>query len=147
MQWHSKKARNNTIAGNSVLSVYHFYSEYSKASKFCFTYPVISPPSIEFPDIFCSYFSRSHIPICPNVIGETLGVLSGRSSCSCLPHLLIVEGLTSDICYYVVLVNDQLSGFAFEFRIKMSSFHWCTCVVCKQRDDLPSPSRQKQLQP
>lgn len=31
----------------------------------------------------------------------------------------------------VILVDNQLSGFAFEFRTKISSFHWCTCVVLR----------------
>ncbi|ADD59698.1 hypothetical protein G2583_pO550041 (plasmid) [Escherichia coli O55:H7 str. CB9615] len=33
------------------------------------------------------------------------------------------------ICHCVVLVNNQLSGFSFEFRTKISSFHLRTCIV------------------
>jgi len=31
----------------------------------------------------------------------------------------------------VVLIDNQLSGFAFEFRTKISSFHWCTYIVLR----------------
>lgn len=35
------------------------------------------------------------------------------------------------ICHRVVLVNNQLSGFAFKLCAEISFFHWSTCVVLR----------------
>ncbi|WP_404853398.1 hypothetical protein, partial [Escherichia coli] len=35
------------------------------------------------------------------------------------------------ICHGIVLVNDQLSGFAFKLCAEISFFHYGTCVVLR----------------
>lgn len=85
--------------------------------------------------IRCSFFLRSRISICSGVIGEAFWCFSLTlitqlfdPSCHCGKANIHSFG---GICHRVVLVNNQLSGFAFKLCAEISFFHWSTCVVLR----------------